>query len=34
MVEEEFELGSVFKGAGVIAIVVFLLGIVGLLSNL
>ena len=34
MVEEEFELGSVFKVAGVIALVVFLLGIVGLLSNL
>ena len=34
MAEEEFELGSVFKVAGVIALVVFLLGIVGLLSNL
>ena len=31
---EEFKLGSVFKVAGVIALVVFGLGMTGLLSNL
>ena len=34
MAEEEFELGNVFKVAGVIALVVLVLGIVGLFSNL
>lgn len=34
MAEEEFELGNVFKVSGVIALVVLVLGIVGLFSNL
>lgn len=34
MSEEEFNLGNVFKIAGVIAIVVLVSGMVGLISNL
>ncbi len=34
MSEEEFNIGNVFKVAGVIAIVVLVSGMVGLISNL
>ncbi len=34
MSEEEFDIGNVFKVAGVIAIVVLVSGMVGLISNL
>ncbi len=34
MSEEEFDLGNVFKVAGVIAFVVLVTGMVGLISNL
>ncbi len=34
MSEEEFNLGNVFKIAGVIALVVLVTGMVGLISNL
>lgn len=34
MSEEEFNIGNVFKVAGVIAVVVLVSGMVGLISNL